>query len=256
MAAVDSSSTLQPSKQLSTGGSSSGPAMTSTADESSKLWTDGPPAPLPATGSATESELQDQPRGQDVHRQSEASVEHRDDIPMQSSPNHPEGISSTVAGHAPDCSNARRHDAAEGRPNSGSARAAAAPSTVVCAIVPGPHDATDGSGTIHEEYSNIRGGKLRAASIKPVCLFAACWTQPVPLQDDFKLPANIGLCGSPDAQISFDGAISDVDSIIDRLYGAGTASAWAGKHQMQDDESDDEAVEALSHALGEASTGG
>ncbi len=87
---------------------------------------------------------------------------------------------------------------------------------------------------------------------RPLCLFAACWTQHVPDRDEFELPPNVGLCGAPDAQITFDAAITSVDDIIDGLYGAGTASAWAGKLQPQDDESDDEAVEALTHALGEA----
>ena len=167
------------------------------------------------------------------------------------------GISSTGSrpGHSTNTSissTSRPHDTDTG-PNSADAGTAAGSSVAASEAVSGgrKHSSKADAG-IAGEGSRAENPGIHTS--RPACLFVACWTQPVPSQNDFEMPENVGFCGTPDAQISFDAAIKVVDSIVDRLYGAGTASRWADTHQQQDDESDDEAVEALSHALGEAST--
>ena len=89
----------------------------------------------------------------------------------------------------------------------------------------------------------------KAQSKKPTCLHAVCWTQHLPDQADFDLPGNLAMCSPPDAQISFDAALTAVDALIERLYGPEASSSWDSQQGLQDDESDEEAVEALSHAL-------
>ena len=89
----------------------------------------------------------------------------------------------------------------------------------------------------------------KAQSNRPTCLHALCWTQRLPDPADFDLPCNVAMCSPPDAQISFDAALTGVDALIERLYGAGVSSSWDSQQGLQDDESDEEAVEALSHAL-------
>ena len=151
-------------------------------------------------------------------------------------------------------SDASMQDAPTDRSNlDPAAQDAAASATPAAAAAPAPASSNNASDGI--ESGSNGGHNVSTNSSQPSCLFAACWTQHVPSQDNFNLPQNVALCGCPDAQISFDAAIRDVDSIIDRLYGAGSVIAWASNQQLQDDESDDEAVEALSHALGETSTG-
>lgn len=92
-------------------------------------------------------------------------------------------------------------------------------------------------------------GTGRLQSKRPAILFAACWTQHTPHRAQYELPENVAMCSPPDAQITFDAALLEVDGLIDRLYGSGAAASWDSKRGLQDDESDEEAVEALSHAL-------
>ena len=92
-------------------------------------------------------------------------------------------------------------------------------------------------------------GSSKLQSKRPAVLFAACWTQHIADRAQFELPANVAMCNPPDAQITFDAALTEVDGLINCLYGSGAAASWDSKRGVQDDESDEEAVEALSHAL-------
>ena len=74
------------------------------------------------------------------------------------------------------------------------------------------------------------------------------------LRSSWRLPKNVALCSMPSPSIAYEDCVLEAESLMQQLF-PGLEGLFAGKGPVLDDDSDDEAIEALSEALGKLGDG-
>ena len=74
------------------------------------------------------------------------------------------------------------------------------------------------------------------------------------LRSSWQLPQNVALCRMPSASVAYEDCVLEAEGLLKQLC-PDLEVLFAGKASALDDESDDEAIEALSEALGKLEGG-
>ncbi|EIE25039.1 FAD/NAD(P)-binding domain-containing protein [Coccomyxa subellipsoidea C-169] len=92
-----------------------------------------------------------------------------------------------------------------------------------------------------------------AADFRPKALLAAYYNSAASSSASAlqHLPANIALCDPPDATIGYEAVIQGAQALLQRLFPDLQGGLFPGGGDAGDDESDEEAIQALSEALGD-----
>ena len=74
------------------------------------------------------------------------------------------------------------------------------------------------------------------------------------ISSSWELPQNVALCRMPSASVAYEDCVLEAEGLLKQLC-PDLEALFAGRASVLDDESDDEAIEALSEALGKLEVG-